>query len=319
MSQNLKSEVAFFSRPEVVMPLPGVYSHWAHKYFLPKTFAVSDARTNVDFYASAFLAIDCPSLQMLGIGSGLAQMDINVARVLHATGRLGHYDCIEVTPARVEAANKSIEAAGLSNVMRSRVADVGSWTPDREYNGVIATHVLHHIEPLECLFDNIKACLAPGGRFATMDMIGRNGHQRWPEVRTVVDAIWRSMPERYKFNHTLKRWDSQYDDRDYSVKTNEGIRAQDILPLLMERFHFVRFAADGGIIEPLLDRAYGLNLSREKPEDLLFVDQIAFLNDTLIDAGLIKPTMMHAVMANEPQAPRIYRTWTPEFCVRPRP
>ena len=42
------------------------------------------------------------------------------------------------------------------------------------------------------------------------------------------------------------------------------------------------------------------------------------LNDELIDAGTIKPTQMVAAMRATPcPSTRVYKHWTPQFCVRP--
>ena len=56
-------------------------------------------------------------------------------------------------------------------------ADFNQWRPSHEYDGVIASHVLHHVLNLEGLFAGIKESLRTGGCFAIADMIGRNGHQ----------------------------------------------------------------------------------------------------------------------------------------------
>jgi hypothetical protein len=82
---------------------------------------------------------------------------------------------------------------------------------------------------------------------------------------------------------------------DCSKSGFEGIRAQDILPLLLERFDFSHFLGFGGMIDPFIDRGYGHNLRVEKPEDLAFIDFVEALNDLLLDSGAITPTMAFGV------------------------
>ena len=57
---------------------------------------------------------------------------------------------------------------------------------------------------------------ADGGIFATCDMIGRNGHVRWPEAAQIVHRTWRITPESYRYNHALRQVDQAYPDLDCS-------------------------------------------------------------------------------------------------------
>ena len=59
----------------------------------------------------------------------------------------------------------------------------------------MAHHSLHHIVALETLFGQIVERLEPEGAFITMDLIGRNGHMRWPETLAIVRHIWDSVSE----------------------------------------------------------------------------------------------------------------------------
>ena len=52
-----------------------------------------------------------------------------------------------------------------------------------KYDVIIANMCLHHVLNLEDLFNQIKLKLKDeNSRFLTYDMIGRNGHMRWPEA-----------------------------------------------------------------------------------------------------------------------------------------
>ena len=60
---------------------------------------------------------------------------------------------------------------------------------------------------------------------------------RWPEAYGVLSELWKELPETYKYNHQLKRLEIEYENWDCSTEGFEGIRSQDILPLLIETFH----------------------------------------------------------------------------------
>jgi hypothetical protein len=198
-----------------------------------------------------------------------------------------------------------------------RQVDVNSWQPDEEYCGAMANHSLHHLVELESIFDGVRRSLGPAGVFVINDMIGRNGHMRWPEVLEVVDLLWEVLPERLKFNHQFGRLDRRFINHDCSADGFEGIRAQDILPLLLSGFRFRRFLAHGGFIDVFCDRGYGHNFDPASRPDTALIDLLHLLNDALIDNGQIKPTAMFAVLGNQPDAdPVWWRHWSPDYCVR---
>lgn len=111
-------------------------------------------------------------------------------------------------------------------------ADFNNWQSDGFYDLIIALHSLHHVVELEHLFAEIKKSLPAEGYFITSDIIGRNGHKCWPEAVKVLKKIWREMPKRYRYNHQLNMVQKKYINHDCSVDSFEGIRAQDILPLI---------------------------------------------------------------------------------------
>jgi hypothetical protein len=47
----------------------------------------------------------------------------------------------------------------------------------------------------------------------------------------------------------------------------EGIRSQDILPLLLEYFHFEVFIPYGNVIDPFIDRTFGPNFDSSREWD----------------------------------------------------
>jgi len=196
-------------------------------------------------------------------------------------------------------------------------ADFNRWQPGREYHGVIANQSLHHVLELEHLFDAVSKALLPGAPFVVSDMIGRNGHQRWPEARAIVNEFWRELPERHRFNVQLKRLEPEFLDWDCSTEGFEGIRAQDILPLCVERFGFELFLPFANLIDPFIDRGFGHHFDPNGEWDRDFIDRVHARDEAEILQGTIKPTHMMAVMTNEPVAhPRIRRHLTPEFCIR---
>src|SRR5262249_46889203 len=180
----------------------------------------------------------------------------------------------------------------------------------------IASHSLHHVVELEHLLDQARSALEPCGRFVINDMIGRNGHMRWPEALAIVELIWATTPVRYRYNQQLSRFEELYENWDCSAVGFEGIRAQDILPLLLKRFYPAEFLGFANVIGLFVDRAFGHNLNPGLEEDRVFIDRVAQLDDLFIDLGVVKPTQMIASFDIEPTEERYFKHCSPKFCVR---
>jgi hypothetical protein len=217
----------------------------------------------------------------------------------------------------LERGRNAAASAGVANRMNFLPVDLNAWRAANEYDVIIANQSLHHVLNLENLFAEIRRSLKPGGSFVVSDMIGRNGHQRWPEALPLVRKFWRTLPPSYRFNRTLLRYEEIYEDWDCSGESFEGVRAQDILPLLIEHFHFELFIAFANIIDPFVDRAFGNNFDPAASWDRSFIDQVNECDEKEIASGRIKPTHMLAVMGNDSGAPSLFRdSLSPEFCLR---
>ena len=137
-----------------------------------------------------------------------------------------------------------------------------------QYHLVMVNHSLHHFVALELLFDTIHKVLHPEGYFVADDMIGRNGHMRWPEALAILEELWAELPDRYKYNHQLRRLEIEYENWDCSRQGgNEGIRSQDILPLLLKKFHFDLFVGFANVIDVFVDRNFGHNFDPNDAQD----------------------------------------------------
>jgi SAM-dependent methyltransferase len=163
---------------------------------------------------------------------------------------------------------------GIAGHLNFVLADFNEWNPRHEYDAVIANQSLHHVFKLEDLLAQIGSSLKPHGSFVVSDMIGRNGHQRWPEALEIVRQFWRKLPPSYRFNRQLQRYEELYENWDCVGEGFEGIRSQDILPLLLEYFHFQLFAGFANVIDPFIDRAFGYNFDPEKDWDRSIIDRV---------------------------------------------
>jgi len=321
---RIKSQIKQYKEVENIHDLPGIFHYWSNKYLRPRMNDIFKADSIIEFYARPIIELSkkIDTVKIISIGSGDCSIEIQLCQYLVENNILNYEcECAELSPLLIERAKDEISNnPDISEKMLVSEVDLNKWEPNENSTDIImANHSLHHMVELENIFDRVKTTLKLDGIFITIDMIGRNGHMRWPEVKCWIDKIWPILPDYIKYNHQLNRMEKEFLDWDCSVEGFEGIRAQDILPLLLERFNFKAFLAHGGIIDPFIDRGFGHNLDNESQYDKNLIDYLQFLNDRLIDLDEIKPTMMFAVMKVNDEITNklnIYKNWTPMFCKR---
>jgi len=320
---RIRAQIAQYAKPEALLKLPPIYHYWIAKHIRPRMCSVFGVSNVLLFYAGcAAEAFRQPgaSRRIISLGAGECVHEISLIKKLLEMGETDFViEGLELSPLRSERAQANARKEGVQQFLEINESDLNRWVPSRRYSTVIAKDTLHHVVELEHLFDSIHEALEDEGIFVTTDMIGRNGHMRWPEALEIIQEIWKFIPDHYKTNHQLKRVEHEYVNWDCSKTGFEGIRAQDILPLLLERFSFKTFLGFANLPDIFIERGFGHNLSIDNPRDIGFIDFLEQLNTLLIDLGYLKPTMMYASMTRRrPNAPppRYYRHWTPEFCAR---
>ena len=321
--KRVHEQIAQYADPEGLIQLGPIYHYWIDKHIRPRIPLVFDVSNVLLIYANfACDAMRRPgaSRGILSLGAGDCLHEINMIKKLREMGEADFVvEAIELSPLRFERARANAAKEGVEKYLILKEGDLNTWVSDRKYSAVIAKDTLHHIVELEHLFDSVHNSLEEDGVFLTTDMIGRNGHMRWPEALDLIQGVWKLMPDHYKTNHQLKRVEKEYDNWDCSKSGFEGIRAQDILPLLVQKFTFTNFLGFGNLPDIFIERGFGHNLSVDDPHDTGFIDFLEQLNSLLIDLGYLKPTMIYGAMGrrkHSPPLPRCYRHWTPEFCVR---
>jgi len=320
-SARLDEERSIYRDCLEVHDLPAIFHYWSNRYVRPKLEALGFSSPDEMFRkyaAERCLRGGSGPRRLASVGAGNCELEIGLAAHLRAMG-CGEVaiDCLELNAAMLERGQRAADEAGVGDCLDFIQMDLNEWTASQEYDVVIANQTLHHVLNLENLFDQIGRSLKPEGAFITSDMIGRNGHQRWPEALDMVQEFWRKLPPAYRYNRRMRRYEEAFEDHDCSSGNFEGIRAQDILPLLVERFHFEMFTAYANVIDPFVDRTYGGNFDADSAWDRNFIDQVNERDEKEIVSGRIKPTHMLAVMGKDASVATVLREpLSPAFCLR---
>jgi SAM-dependent methyltransferase len=318
---KLEAQIEQYRRVENIHDLPDIFHYWSNKHLRPRLNAVMRADSIAEFYALPMkraIEENGSAGRLLSIGAGDCSVEVGVAKRLLDLGASDfQFLCLEVSPHLVDRAQQAIAENRLQGLVSVQRVDINQWAPRERFAAIMANHSLHHFVELERIFAGVREGLEERGVFVTNDMIGRNGHMRWPEVLEFVNGLWSFMPDRYKYNRQLGRFEAEFVNWDCSNEGFEGIRAQDILPLLNRTFGFESFLGFGGIVDVFVDRAFGHNFDPQSVSDKGFVDFLQLLNDRLIEGGVVKPTTMFAVMRKQRDCPtEDWRGWTPAFCER---
>ncbi len=295
---RLKNEESFYKEALLVHDLPAIYHYWSEKYLRPKLKAAGFASISALFTDP--LRAACARRQparFLSIGAGNCDVEIDIAAALTADGHHNFViDCLDLNPAMLERGVQAAAERGLARHIAPLQGDFNHWTAIAEYDAVLANQALHHVMNLEGLFAEIRRSLRPDGCFVISDMIGRNGHLRWPEALTLIYEFWRTLPASHRFNWQLRRYEAMFQDWDCSGDSFEGIRSQDILPLLLEQFHVDRFVAFGNLIDPFVDRSFGHNFDVNDEWDRAFIDAVHARDEQGLADGTLTPTHLFAVV-----------------------
>lgn len=318
--ERVAAELAAFNHVVNVHELPDIFHYWSCKYLAPRLehFGYSYPQ---DFFAKEIArqrqTMGRP-VRAISIGAGNGDIENEVARLLRERGVDGvRIECLDINPTMLARCHQTAQAQGLQDVVVPVVGDFNHWVPNGHYDIVLASQSLHHVVELEKLFDAVSTAIGDHGVFLISDTIGRNGHMRWPEALAQVREFWKELPERKRYNVQLKRLESEFQDWDSSTEAFEGVRAQDILPLLVERFKFEVFIPWSNVVDIFIDRAFGHHQSANNPDDCAFIDRVHACDDQGIHDGRWKPTHMIGVLRSHFEGtPRLWKGLTPEFCVR---
>ena len=316
---RLKNELARYKNKINVHDLPSIAHYWSNRYLAIhiKTLGYKSIQ-DIYFQHCKQAIITKPPARFCSIGAGNCDLEVNlVKRLVKAGFNDFTFECIDVNQNMLDRGIKKSQELGLEKHLQFQATDLNSWQDRRKYDVILAIQCLHHFVELETIFQNVSDNLEDNGYFITHDMIGRNGHQRWPETLKIVRDFWQQLPEKYKFNHRNQQIEETFINRDFSQHNFEGIRAQDVLPLLTQTFNFELFVFWGGAIDPFISRAFGHNYDPNISRDRAIIDKIQKVNEDLLIEQAIKPTQTIATMRKEkPAKNQFLYGLSPSACIR---
>ncbi|HEU0077462.1 MAG TPA: methyltransferase domain-containing protein [Longimicrobiaceae bacterium] len=299
--------------------LPPAFHHWSARHVLPKLQALG-LDTLDDFFVTPLVeaaARATGDAVVLSIGSGNGEQELGwLTRAVERGATNLRLRLLEINPSMQRRAADLAAELGFADRVEFLERDFNTWTADAEHDVVVANQALHHVTDLEHLYAEVKRALRPDGVFVVSDMIGRNGHRRWPEALEVVERLWATLPAHLRRNNVTGQVDDVFPDPDCATVGFEGVRAQDVLPLLLDVFYPDFFFAFANVVDPFVDRVYGANFDLADEEHRAFVEHLGQLDDARVDAGVVSPTHLLATFRTTPVRVRYHGLRSPRRCVR---
>ena len=238
---------------------------------------------------------DETDIKICSLGSGNCDVEISIVSDCDFKGKLY---CHDVNSDMLERGRKLAKDKSLCNIEFIN-CDINDIQLNQEFDIVLALFSLHHFVKLEHIFDEVNKCMTKKSFFIIADMIGRNGHMFWDNTLEICNAIWSIFPKGLKYNVQLKEYFEERIQWDCSREGFEGIRAQDILPLLDEKFKFKDFAPYFAIINKFTDRDFGPNFDLTNNYHISLLDMICYLDEFALKNKILKPTQLLATVVKK--------------------
>lgn len=219
----------------------------------------------------------------LSLGSGHGTVERNAI----ALGICKTFEALDISEEALEIAARDAEHAGLGDQIHYRRADLNDvqLEPDA-YDVVFAVQVLHHVDALEHLLDQVATSLRPDGVFVVNEYVGPARFQWLDKTQAVMNRILEVLPEEYRVNprngFVKERMDRAPAEEIARVDPSESIRSDEITELLRSRFNTLYYADFGGTINQFLLADIAANFRDDDPKDVALLDLISLLEELLV-------------------------------------
>ncbi|MBK5294352.1 MAG: class I SAM-dependent methyltransferase [Acidobacteriia bacterium] len=252
------------------------------------------SRTGTDIIGHAVTRLaGRPGARLISLGSGPGGVELAIAR----EARQADFLCLDLNPAILELGREQARREDLPVTFQQ--ADLNTAElPEAAFDVALCYASLHHLIALEHVVGQMRRCLRPGGELIVMDVITRNGFRMWPETKRVAEAIWDTLPARYRVSHSTPgtpRLDSRLWCGDTRRTGMECVRSEEILPLLRGGFREVASVPLLSLATRFLNTMYGPNYDLEQPLDRAIMDWIWELDLHMLDTGQLRPESLFGI------------------------
>ncbi|MEM8964271.1 MAG: class I SAM-dependent methyltransferase, partial [Acidobacteriota bacterium] len=217
-------------------------------------------------------------IRILSLGSGYCGPELALARALSVPYEVR---CTDINPDLFTQAREQAEADGLS--LDFAEADLNFMTIEPGHWDLIFAHAsIHHVINLEQLFDQIRGGLSTHGIFHLVEVVGQNRKLIWDENERYANRLLDLLPAELTGDQRLAVPEE--------VDGMEGVRQEDILPLLRERFTARFEHRHGAFMRFVCTHIHaGEALDPGNPETLAWLDMLIDADQSAVQRGVLEP------------------------------
>ncbi len=228
-------------------------------------------------------------LRILSLGSGYCGHELAMAQRLKCAYEI---TCTDINGALFTEARKRAQAGGLS--LRFQVEDLNFIRIAPGYYDMIFAHaVLHHVVNLEILFDQIARGLTDRGILHLVEVIGKNRRLLWEENERFANTVLDALP--YELTGGAKLQASS------EVEGMEGVRQEQILPILRERFEPLYEYLHGAFMRYVCtDERLSRHLDPDRELVRRYLDLLIDIDWSAIRNGILRPLEIWGVYRSRP-------------------
>lgn len=229
-------------------------------------------------------------LRVLSLCCGAARIEASFASAL---GKHAHWTLMDLNEGLLRSAAAAFPEGQSIDLIAGNLNSIADY--GERYDVILCVSGLHHIVELERVIGFIRDALVDDGEFWSIgEAIGRNGNRLWGRDHTVANAFFRQLPDRLRRNRHTSVVDESLPDIDYSTGTFEGIRSQDIEPLLSRHLQPVDLYRRNCFLWRLVDLSYADNYDMHDPADLQWLRRAVQAELAHFHDGG-RPTELHGV------------------------
>jgi SAM-dependent methyltransferase len=233
------------------------------------------------------------SVRILSLCSGAAGIERQILVNAACPVEITLFDLNENLMREATAALSSV--AQISAVLGDVNAISAEQFGDIAFDIVMFVSGLHHVVEIERVLETVIEVLVPNGEFWIVgEAIGRNGNQLWPEALDAANRIFSRLPERFRRNASTGKVDFTVPEKDFSVNSFEGIRSEEIEPLLLRYFDPLEMYRKNCFLWRLVNPDYFNNYDLNNQEDRYLILSLIAAEYNLWKSGG-RPTESHSV------------------------
>jgi ubiquinone/menaquinone biosynthesis C-methylase UbiE len=207
------------------------------------------------------------TVKVLSLCSGAARIEAGFAAA--AKERVA-WSLLDINTELLDMASSQFSSSIQVDLIEADVNELSD--TDETWDIILCVSALHHIVELEKVVRFCHHSLDPDGEFWSIgEYVGRNGNRLWPGAYDEANRFFKNLPEKFRFNHHSRQIDPVIPDNDYSVGCFEGIRSEEIEPILDRWFHRQEVYKANCFLWRLVNLAYSDNYKMNDPEDTSWI------------------------------------------------